>query len=102
MRAAAKLTKFPPFFPGINSCGAYTYPLTPSVSETWQTGLNTVYVVRLYEERRMALCYWTEISMLVGWFFQRTCSVVNILINCMKRKPLEMINARISLHQGLE
>jgi len=34
MRAAAKLTNFPRFLPGINGCGVYTYPLTPSVSET--------------------------------------------------------------------
>jgi len=102
MHAATKLTNFPRFLPGINFCGVYAYPLKPSVSETWQTGLNTVYVVRLCEERRVALCYWTEISILFGWFFQRACLVVNILINCVKRKPLEMINARICLHQGLE
>jgi hypothetical protein len=56
MHAAAQLTNFPRFIPETNSCGVYTYPPTPSVSEKWRTRLSTVSVMRLCKERRMALC----------------------------------------------
>lgn len=86
MQAAAKLTNFPRFLPETNSCGVYcTYPPTPSASATWQTGLSTVYVVRPYKDRRMAVRCWTETSVLVSWLFHRTCWVLNILINCIKK-----------------